>query len=67
MKLFQYAVIFHGEKNEQGKQADKDCIVVPITTVMAADQAQASMMAARAIPEDYVDRMSQLEVAVRPF
>ena len=67
MKLFQYAVIYVPKEEEGKKRSEKPKVVVDITSVLAADQQQATLLAARAIPEEYLDRLDRLEVAVRPF
>lgn len=67
MKLFQYAVIYQPKKQESGKIPEKAKLIVEPTTVLAADLAAASMLAARAIPESYSDCLDECEVAVRPF
>jgi len=70
MKLFEYAVIFHhittkeqAERGEKGKSA----IIVDVQRVLANDAQQATMLAARAIPADFADRLDRVEIAVRPF
>ncbi len=67
MKLYQYAVIYVPKKNERGKTAEKAAIVVAPTTILAEDEKAATLQAARAIPETYADKLSECEVAIRPF
>lgn len=66
MKIFEFAVILHptDEERKAGKSSE---LVVPITAVLAADEKQAGMLAGRAIPEEHLDKLSRMEVAVRPF
>jgi hypothetical protein len=67
MKVFEYVVVLNPEVVE-GKQAEKSKIVVPPTTMLAKDDfREALLMAARAIPEDYVHRIAELDIAIRPF
>ena len=66
MKLYEYAVVLD-ERREKGKIAEPAEIVVEPTAVLARDDAQAQLLAARAIPEDYIDRIDRLTVVVRPF
>lgn len=68
MKLFEYAVILHNNVADakKSKGAVATLIVKP-TTVLAKDQAQAMLLAGRAIPAEYLDRLDQVEVACRPF
>lgn len=66
MKLFQYAVILHPTEDE--KKAGKSAtLVLGVQTVLAQDQNAAVIQAARAIPQEQMDKLERLEVAVRPF
>ena len=66
MRLFQYAVILHPTEKQKkdGKQSE---LVVDLTTILAADDKAAMIHAARAIPDEYMDKAERLEVALRPF
>ena len=55
------------ESEEEKAKAPKPELLVDVTRVLASDQAQASMLAARAIPEDYVERLDEIQLVVRPF
>lgn len=67
MKLYQYAVILVPKMQGDDKVADKPKLIVPIKDVLAADINSATLLAARAIPEEFADRLDECEVAVRPF
>jgi hypothetical protein len=66
MKLFQYAILWHPTEKQQddGQQSQ---VLVGITTVLAADHQKANVLAARAIPDGYLNQLAQVEVVVRPF
>lgn len=66
MQLFQYAIFFVPNA-EQVKNGEKSIILANPTTVLAQDVNGAQILASRAIPEEYVDKLSQVTVAVRPF
>jgi len=70
MKLFEYAVI-HNPKptKEQHERGDtpKSELVVDVTRVLANNEKEAMMLAARSIPEKFTDKLDQLEIALRPF
>lgn len=66
MKLFQYAVIWKPTKDERD-EGERAKVVVDVTTVLAKDQEGATMLAGRAIPAEYMDDPSCLDIAVRPF
>ena len=65
MKIFEFAAIY--VPKDGLKTADNAKIIVEPTAIIAKDEKQAAILAARAIPEDYVDRLDQVEIAVRPF
>lgn len=71
MQIFEFAVVYHPEKGEKksddGKSQRRSEIIVKPTTVLAKDQAAATLLAAREIPAEYVDKLDRVEVAVRPF
>lgn len=66
MKLYEFAVILD-ERREKGKVAEPAEIVAGPEAVLARDDAQAQLLAARAIPEEFIDRIDRLTVVVRPF
>lgn len=74
MKLFEYAILYHPaptkEDKDRGVKQPSKIIQVngqDITRVVAEDVNEVTLRAARMIPEDYLDRLQQIEVAVRPF
>lgn len=66
MKLFQYAII-HIPKEDKDKKVEKAKILKEPTTVLGLDEKQAAIIAARAIPEEYLDVLEEVQVLVRPF
>lgn len=66
MKIFQYAVIYHPTEKEK-EAGGKDELVVSLQSCLAPDINGATLVAGRAIPESYLSKLEQLEVAVRPF
>ncbi len=67
MKAFQYIIIHHPSEAAKKLKTVKDEILVPLTTVLAADQQSALLLAARVIPDHYLDSLDEIEVAIRPF
>lgn len=61
IKLFEYAVLLKGGKDE------KDTLLVAPTPVIAKDEAEARIHAARAIPEENAGDVEQITLLVRPF
>lgn len=66
MKLFQYALIWRPTE-VQTKEGKKHILLNELTTILAPDEKAANMIAARAIPDEYVNQLDQIEIACRPF
>lgn len=66
-KLFQFAVIYNPTDKQKKDDDAKPSLLVPITTILAEEQSEVTMKAAMAIPQEYQDKLSQIEIAVRPF
>jgi len=66
MKLFQYAIIWEPTE-AQVKEGQKPKLIIDITSIVAADDKSANMIAARAIPEEYISQLDQVKIALRPF
>lgn len=66
MKLFEYAIIFKPNAKETEKGVEAKLIVSP-KTLLADSQQNALLLAAREIPKEYLTKLNQVEVAIRPF
>lgn len=66
MKAFQVLAIFNPSKEEETSGYKSKFIVEPCF-ILAKDAAAASMIVARKIPDEYIEKLDQVEVAVRPF
>lgn len=70
MPLFEYAILYTPiqtkEQNELGEKP-KTVLAVPVTPIVAANEKEAGTIAARNIPTQYEDKLSQVEVVVRLF
>lgn len=70
MKLYEYAVIYNPiptkDQQERG-ETPKSELVVDVTRVLSNNDKEAMMLAARAIPDGYTDKLDRLEIALRPF
>lgn len=68
--IWEYAIIYTPlqtrDQLERG-EAPKAVLLVDVQRILAANEAEANMYAARAIPTEYADKMQQCEIAVRPF
>jgi len=65
-KLFEYAAIFNPTAKEV-KEGIKPEVVVKPTTVLAKNDKEVALVAARAIPESFSAKLDQVEIAFRPF
>lgn len=69
-KLYEYAVLYHPkpEKDAAGKeiQAKSQILKVP-AMVLANSPDEVGILAGRAIPEEYLDKLEDVEIVVRPF
>jgi hypothetical protein len=65
MKAYEYLIIHHQPKTKS--QEAKSTIIKPVTLLLAKDEKEVSIIAARAIPEKYMAKLSEVEIAVRPF
>jgi hypothetical protein len=67
LKVFEYVVIKQPKLDKDGDVTEEGELVVSLTTVLAEDQAKATLLAGRAIPEGEIKNLDRLTVAVRPF
>jgi len=69
-KLYEYAVLHHpkAKKDVAGNEDPvKSKIITDVTRILAATPDEVSILAARSIPEEYLDKIDQVEIVVRPF
>jgi hypothetical protein len=66
-RIFEYAVIFHPKKKQKDEEVKKSKLIVDVTRVIAGNQEEVVILAAREIPEEYLDALDEVEIAVRPF
>ena len=65
-RLFEYAILLHPLAGRDEKQYPSELLVGPVT-VLATDESKALILAAREIPAEYLERLDEVEIAVRPF
>jgi hypothetical protein len=70
-KLFEYAVLYHPKtkKNASGEviEEKKSEIVTDVTRILAVSEVEVSIVAARSIKEDFLGKLEDVEIIVRPF
>lgn len=69
MKLYEYAVVIDEKRDRDDEVTEEAQVIVPVTPVLARDDAEAQLLAARSIPDEYVGsgKLDRLTVVVRPF
>lgn len=67
MKLFQYAIFYVPAEKEGKKQSEKPVIVKDVTSILAKDERQALIKINREIPEQYLEKLDEVQVVIRPF
>lgn len=69
-KLFEYAVLYHPqqtkEQHDRGEEP-KSVLIVSPTSILAKTDDEVSIQAARAIPEEHLIHLDDVEICVRPF
>lgn len=69
-KLFQYAVIYHPKPTkdqiESGERA-KSKLITDVTTVLASNEQEVGILAARSVDASYIENLEDVEILVRPF
>lgn len=69
-KVFEYVVLYHpkSKKDKDGnEETGKSKLLVDVTRVLADSDKEVGILAARLIPEEYLDKLEQVEIVVRPF
>lgn len=70
-KLFEYAVLYHPKekKDAAGNPLDskKSIVIKEPTTVIAGGEQEVGILAAKAIPAEYEDKLEDVEIVIRPF
>jgi len=69
MKLYEYAVVLDEKRDKDDDVTEEAKVIVPVTAVLARDDAQAQLLAARSIPDEFTTngKLDRLTVVVRPF
>jgi hypothetical protein len=67
LRLFEYAVLLHPEEDKDGKETGKTQVLKELTTLLAKDEGQVGLLAAREVPSEHVGHLERVEILVRPF
>jgi hypothetical protein len=66
-QLFEYAVFLDEKTDKDGEVVSPAKVLVKPTTVLAKDDKQVALLAAREIPADQIANLDRIQVVVRPF
>lgn len=69
-KLFEYAVLYHPKEKKDAAgnvEPQKSVVVSDIKHVLAGSDKEVGMLAAKAIPSEYDDKLEDVEIVIRPF
>jgi hypothetical protein len=70
-KLFEYAVIYHPKEKKDAAgnalETKRSIVVTDVTRVLATSDKEVGMLAAKAIPDEYNDKLDDVEIVIRPF
>ena len=67
MTLYEFCVFLDEKRDRDNELIEKAQVIVEPTTVLASDEAQAQLLAARSIPDADMTNVDRLVVVVRPF
>lgn len=70
--LFEYAILHHPrpKKAKEGEAEDRPKSVFingGVKQVIALNDKEVGMIAARDIPEEFLDRLDEVDIVIRPF
>lgn len=67
-KLFQFAVIYHEVIERDNKKDDvASKMVIEPKTILATDEKVALLQIAKQIPDEYQEKLQDVEILLRPF
>lgn len=69
-KLFEYAVLYHPKKTKEQREAGeepKSIVVQEPKLVLAVSEQEVAILTARSLPEQYISKLEDVEIIVRPF
>jgi hypothetical protein len=67
LRLFEYVVLLHPKTDKDGNETGKTSILKDVSRVLAKDDKQVGVLAAREIPNEHIENLERVEIIVRPF
>jgi hypothetical protein len=68
--LFEYAIIYQPKERTDANGNDTTppaVLLVEPTRILVRDEKEAGIQAARRIPDEYLSKLDEVEIALRPF
>ena len=65
--VFEFVILHHPKSKKKDAARPKSRVVVDLERVIAKDQQEAVIVAARRIPENLMSELEDVEILVRPF
>lgn len=70
-KLFEYAVLYHPREKKDAAgnplESKKSILVGEVARIIAGSDKEVAMLAAKSIPDEYNDKLEDVEIVIRPF
>lgn len=67
-KLFQFAVLYHETIEKENKKDEVfSKVVIDPKTILAQDEKVALLQIAKQIPDNYQEKLQDVEILLRPF
>lgn len=69
-KLYTYLAIYHPRETKDAGGNDiteKSKLIIPPTDILATSEKIVATTASRQIPDEYADKLEEVEVLIRPF
>ena len=67
LKLYQYAIFYTPTEEEVKDKKVGPTIITDVKSIVASDEKEVTIRVAREIPEEYLDRLENVVIAIRPF
>lgn len=68
--FFEYVILRHQTPNKEDADKGQRVVTTVIkepTHLLAANEQEATMIVAREIPQEFLERLDEIEVVIRPF
>lgn len=70
-KLYEYAILYHPKEKKDAAgnplESKKSIVVQDVTRAVAVSDKEVAILAAKLIPDEYNDKLEDVEICIRPF